>query len=53
MTKQYLTHRCLIAPPDLADDFFANSIIYLIRHDADGAHGSLLIARQAYRSKSY
>ncbi|HHP8716706.1 TPA: YqgE/AlgH family protein, partial [Acinetobacter baumannii] len=22
MTKQYMTHRCLIAPPEMADDFF-------------------------------
>ncbi|CAG2159528.1 unnamed protein product [Oppiella nova] len=37
--KQYLSHRCLIAPPDLADDFFANTVIYLARHDEDGAQG--------------
>ncbi|MEF0216280.1 hypothetical protein PX006_01545, partial [Acinetobacter baumannii] len=26
MTKQYMTHRCLIAPPEMADDFFANTV---------------------------
>ena len=35
MTKQYLSHRCLIAPPDLADDFFANTVIYIARHDGN------------------
>ena len=42
MTKQYLTHRCLIAPPDLADDFFANTVIYLARHDEEGAQGIII-----------
>ncbi|MBF7688373.1 YqgE/AlgH family protein [Acinetobacter rathckeae] len=42
MTKQYLTHRCLIAPPGMHDDTFANTLIYLARHDADGAQGIVL-----------
>ncbi len=42
MTKQYLTHRCLIAPPDMADDFFANTVIYVARHDEDGAQGIII-----------
>ena len=42
MTKQYLTHRCLIAPPDMADDFFANTVIYVARHDEDGAQGIVI-----------
>ena len=42
MPKQYLSHRCLIAPPDLADDFFANTVIYLARHDEDGAQGIII-----------
>lgn len=42
MAKQFLKHRCLIAPPHLADDFFAHSVIYLARHDADGAQGIML-----------
>ncbi len=41
-SKHYLKHRCLIAPPHLADDFFAHSVIYLARHDADGAQGIML-----------
>ncbi len=42
MTKQYLTHRCLIAPPDITDDFFANTVIYVARHDEDGAQGIII-----------
>lgn len=42
MTKQYLTHRCLIAPPDMNDEFFANTVIYLARHDEDGAQGIII-----------
>jgi len=42
VSKQYLTHRCLIAPPDSADDFFANTVIYLARHDEDGAQGIII-----------
>lgn len=42
MPKQYLAHRCLIAPPHLNDDFFAHSVIYLARHDEDGAQGIIL-----------
>ena len=42
MTKQYLTHRCLIAPPEMADDFFANTVIYLARHDEEGAQGLII-----------
>ena len=42
MAKQYLTHRCLIAPPHLDDDFFAHSLIYLARHDQEGAQGLML-----------
>ena len=42
MSKQFLTHRCLIAPPDLADDFFANTVVYIARHDEDGAQGIII-----------
>ena len=42
MSKQFLTHRCLIAPPDLADDFFANTVVYIARHDEDGAQGIIV-----------
>ena len=38
-----LTHRCLIAPPHLEeDDFFSNSVIYLVRHDDKGAQGLMI-----------
>lgn len=42
MARQYLTHRCLIAPPHMDDDFFSNTVIYLARHDQDGAQGIIL-----------
>ena len=42
MTKQFLTHRCLIAPPHANDDFFAQTVIYLARHDEDGAQGIII-----------
>ena len=42
MPKQYLTHRCLIAQPHMDDDFFAHTIIYVARHDANGAQGIVL-----------
>lgn len=42
MSKQFLTHRCLIAPPDLADDFFAHTVVYIARHDEDGAQGIII-----------
>lgn len=42
MPKTYLAHRCLIAPPHMDDDFFAHTLIYIARHDADGAQGIIL-----------
>lgn len=42
MAKQYFTHRCLIAPPGMEDDTFANTVIYLARHDEDGAQGIII-----------
>ena len=42
LAKTYLTHRCLIAPPQLDSDFFAKSIIYIARHDEDGAQGLII-----------
>ncbi|HAE65040.1 MAG TPA: YqgE/AlgH family protein, partial [Acinetobacter johnsonii] len=42
MSKQYLTHRCLIAPPDMADEVFAHTVIYLARHDEEGAQGIII-----------
>lgn len=42
MAKQYLTHCCLIAPPHLDDEFFAHTLIYVARHDANGAQGLIL-----------
>ncbi len=45
-TSNFLTHRCLIAPRDAGasdrDDFFAEAVIYIARHDAEGAMGLLL-----------
>lgn len=42
MPKQYLAHRCLIAPPHMDDESFTNTVIYLARHDKDGAQGIIL-----------
>ena len=42
MGKSYLTHRCLIAQPHMDDDSFANTLIYIARHDANGAQGIVL-----------
>ena len=46
LLHQNLTHRCLIAPRDsdqiTNDDFFADSLIYIARHDEEGAMGLLL-----------
>ncbi|MDR9778192.1 YqgE/AlgH family protein, partial [Rhizobium hidalgonense] len=47
MAKTYLTHCCLIAPPQLNDDFFAETIIYIARHDKQGAQG-LIINRPSH-----
>lgn len=47
MAKNFLTHRCLIAPPQLNDDFFAQTIIYIARHDEEGAQG-LIINRPSH-----
>ena len=45
-TPKYLTHRCLIAPRDAEaiarDDFFVEAVIYIARHDEEGAMGLLL-----------
>ncbi|MEZ6840639.1 YqgE/AlgH family protein [Acinetobacter baumannii] len=29
-------------PPEMADDFFANTVIYLARHDEEGAQGIII-----------
>ncbi len=47
MAKTFLTHCCLIAPPQLNDDFFAQTIIYIARHDKQGAQG-LIINRPSH-----
>ena len=47
-----LTHRCLIAPPDMADEVFAHTVIYLARHDEEGAQASSSTALQDFRSKN-
>lgn len=47
MPKTNLAHRCLIAPPRLGDDFFAQTLVYIARHDDDGALG-LIINRPSH-----
>ena len=41
MTKQYMTHRCLIARQKWQMTF-ANTVIYLARHDEEGAQGIII-----------
>ncbi len=38
----FLTHHCLIAPPQMPDERFARTLVYIVRHDADGALGLTL-----------
>ncbi len=47
MAKPYLTHRCLIAPPQLNQDFFTQTLVYIARHDEQGAQG-LIINRPSH-----
>lgn len=42
MPKSFLAHHCLIAPPQLGDDFFAQTLVYIARHDAEGALGLIV-----------
>lgn len=42
MSKNNLAHQCLIAPPQLNDDIFAQTLVYIARHDDDGALGLIL-----------
>jgi putative transcriptional regulator len=42
VAKQYLTHRCLISPPETTDLFFTNTLIYIVRHDSEGAQGIII-----------
>lgn len=42
MPKTTLTHRCLIAPPHMQDDYFSQSVIYMARHDDKGAQGLII-----------
>lgn len=41
----FLTGQLLVAAPDMADPRFAETVIYIIRHDRDGAMG-LIINRE-------
>ena len=40
--NQYLTGKCLIAMPQLQDERFANSVIYICSHTENGAMGFVL-----------
>ncbi len=42
MSKFSLTHRCLIAPPQMADQFFERTLVYIARHDDEGALGLII-----------
>jgi putative transcriptional regulator len=41
-TELCLRHECLLAMPDLRDDPFRGSVVYLCDHDADGAMGFVI-----------
>lgn len=45
--SKFLTHHCLIAPPQMSDDFFAQTLVYIARHDDEGALG-LIINRPSH-----
>ncbi len=42
MPKSNLTHRCLVASPEMQDPLFAHSLVYIARHDEDGALGLII-----------
>lgn len=42
MATNFLTNRCLIAPPQLNTDWFEKTIIYIARHDEHGAQGLII-----------
>lgn len=37
-----LTHTCLIAPPQMDDPRFVQTLVYIVRHDDDGALGLVI-----------
>ena len=39
MENGYLTGKCLVAMPQMDDERFANSVIYICSHSKDGAMG--------------
>lgn len=40
--EPFLSHHLLIAMPQLTDAYFAQSVVYLVRHDQDGAMGLII-----------
>lgn len=42
MPNTELTHHFIIAMPQLQDSLFGNSVVYICRHDADGALGLII-----------
>ncbi|MFB2587448.1 YqgE/AlgH family protein [Acinetobacter sp. c1-l78] len=40
--KNALKNRCLVASPNLDNDFFTETVIYIARHDAQGAQGLVI-----------
>ncbi len=37
-----LTHTCLIAPPQMPDERFAQTLVYIVRHDDEGTLGLVI-----------
>ncbi len=40
--SSFLTHQFLVATPDLQEDFFAQTLIYIVRHEKQGALGLII-----------
>jgi putative transcriptional regulator len=40
--ERFLTGRLLVATPEMQDPRFAESVIYMVKHDADGAMGVVI-----------
>ena len=42
MKKDYLTGKCLVAMPNLEDERFKNTVVYLCAHNQEGAMGFIV-----------
>ena len=51
LSRRFLNGQILVAMPDMADQYFAKSVIYLCAHSEDGAMG--IILNQPSQIKSF